>query len=159
MPHFSSVPVLKFSIRTSACSSRRNTTSRPCGFERSRATPRLLRLTPMKYDAASPWKGGPQVRVSSPCGGSTLITSAPWSPSICVQYGPPSTRERSTTLMPASAPVLVVVMFDLSDWKNCWIAGTSSRRFLDPEDIRGEARIDLGKERGDDFAHQGKMLR
>src|SRR6185437_12123069 len=32
------------------------------------------------------------------------MISAPWSPSICVQYGPPSTRERSITLMPARAP-------------------------------------------------------
>src|SRR6185312_8312510 len=38
--------------------------------------------------------------------GSTLITSAPWSDRIMVQYGPPSTRVRSTTLMPASAPAV-----------------------------------------------------
>ena len=32
-----------------------------------------------------PLNGGPQVRVSSPCGGSTLSTSAPWSPRIWPQ--------------------------------------------------------------------------
>ena len=36
-------------------------------------------------------------------GGSTLITSAPWSARICVQYGPPSTRVRSITRRPVMA--------------------------------------------------------
>ena len=48
MPQRSSVPVLKFSISTSALSRSRSTASRPSGRERSRATPRVLRLTPMK---------------------------------------------------------------------------------------------------------------
>src|SRR5260221_9562073 len=51
--------------------------------------------------------GGPQARVSSSAGGSTLITSAPWSPSIIVQIGPASTRERSMTRRPSSAPTLI----------------------------------------------------
>src|SRR5439155_2115158 len=33
------------------------------------------------------------------------MTSAPWSPSTIVQIGPARTRDRSTTLRPASAPV------------------------------------------------------
>src|SRR3954463_4008734 len=140
MPHFSSVPVLKFSISTSASSSRRKSTSRPCGLERWRTMPRLLRLTPMKYEAASPWNGGPHVRVSSPCGGSTLMTSAPWSPSIWVQYGPPSTRERSITLMPARAPVPEAVIMFLS-----------SLTLSDAEYQCGELRVGLGEERGDDL--------
>ena len=49
-------------------------------------------------------KRRPQSRTSSPCGGSTLITSAPWSDRIIVQYGPPRTRVRSMTFRPASAP-------------------------------------------------------
>ena len=50
-------------------------------------------------------QGGPQVRVSSPApGGSTLITSAPRSPSIWAHSGPASTRVRSRTRMPSSAP-------------------------------------------------------
>ena len=49
--------------------------------------------------------GGPQSRTSSPAGGSTLITSAPWSARICVQKGPPSTRVRSITRRPVIAPV------------------------------------------------------
>ena len=50
---------------------------------------RLLRLTPRKYAASPLANGGPQPRVSSPePGGSTLITSAPMSPSIMAQSGP-----------------------------------------------------------------------
>src|SRR6202158_511600 len=49
--------------------------------------------------------GGSHSRVSSPVPGiSTLITSAPWSPSISVQYGPASARVRSSTRTPSSAP-------------------------------------------------------
>src|SRR5215831_7848243 len=48
--------------------------------------------------------GGTQPRVSSPAGLSTLITSAPRSPSSIVQYGPARTREKSATSRPASGP-------------------------------------------------------
>jgi hypothetical protein len=50
-------------------------------------------------------QGGPQARVPSPSGGSTLITAAPRSARSIVQYGPASTVEQSTTTMPASGPL------------------------------------------------------
>ena len=47
--------------------------------------------------------GGPQARVSSPLPGrSTLITSAPRSPSSIDAYGPARTREKSATIRPSS---------------------------------------------------------
>ena len=47
--------------------------------------------------------GGPQARVSSPPSGrSTLITSAPRSPSSIAASGPASTREKSATRIPSS---------------------------------------------------------
>src|ERR687894_1635757 len=48
--------------------------------------------------------GGCQVRVSSPFGPSTLMTSAPRSASSMVAYGPARMRERSATRIPASGP-------------------------------------------------------
>src|SRR5438270_5411405 len=46
---------------------------------------------------------GPQPRVSSPCRGSSILsTSAPMSPSIIVQNGPATTRVRSMTRIPSS---------------------------------------------------------
>src|SRR5512145_192308 len=49
---------------------------------------------------------GAQPRVSSPrSGSSTLITSAPMSPSSIVQNGPASTRVRSMTFSPSSAGI------------------------------------------------------
>ena len=41
----------------------------------------------------------------SPSGGSTLITSAPMSAMIWVQYGPITIAVRSTTGTPASGPL------------------------------------------------------
>ena len=52
----------------------------------------------------SPTHGGPQLRVTSPSSGSTLMTSAPRSPRSIVQYGPARTVDRSATTMPASGP-------------------------------------------------------
>src|SRR2546423_884122 len=68
-------------------------------------TERLLRLMPRKYADSFSANGGPHVRVSSPLpGGSTLITSAPMSPSIIVHRGPASMRVKSSTRSPSSAP-------------------------------------------------------
>src|ERR1700709_1325013 len=47
----------------------------------------------------------PEYRHVSPVSGSTLMTSAPQSPSICAAYGPNSTLVRSSTWMPARGPV------------------------------------------------------
>src|SRR5262245_10376712 len=65
----------------------------------------LFRFTDMKY-VDSPSTTGGQLRVSSPFpGSSTLITSAPMSPSIMAQNGPARTRVRSSTRMPVSGPL------------------------------------------------------
>src|SRR5581483_581955 len=53
--------------------------------------------------------GGPQPRESSPVSrASTLTTSAPMSPSICVQKGPARARLKSTTRRPLSADSVIV---------------------------------------------------
>src|SRR5215467_13971356 len=110
-PHFSSVPNLKLSMSTSDFSIRPARTFCPAGTAMLSVSERLLRLTPRKYTASLPTKGGPQLRVSSPLsGGSTLITSAPMSPSIMVQSGPARIRVKSTTRMPASGPLAVSVI-------------------------------------------------
>ena len=66
--------------------------------------PRLLRLMCRK---SWPMPGdfiGPMPREVSPEGGSILITSAPKSPSSCVQNGPISTWVRSITRTPVRGP-------------------------------------------------------
>ncbi len=56
-------------------------------------------------------KGGPQLRVSSPRPGrSTLMISAPRSPSICVAQGPARMRDRSSTRRCDRAPDISVTM-------------------------------------------------
>ena len=39
-------------------------------------------------------------------GGSTLITSAPWSPRMSAAHGPESIADRSTTRMPVRGPLI-----------------------------------------------------
>src|SRR5437879_6326273 len=88
-------------MRTSAFAASRRTRATPSGSFRLTAMPRLLRLL-TRYPADSPSLCGGHVRDSPPTpGSSTLITSAPRSPSSAPQYGPASTRERSTTRMPS----------------------------------------------------------
>ena len=75
----------------------------------------LLRFTDMKYVASPPTKGG-QARVSSPLpGSSTLMTSAPMSPSDIGQNGPASTRVRSMHAHPACAAGLTGVRSSRGD--------------------------------------------
>src|SRR5215470_17418317 len=96
------VPGRKFSSTTSAFAIRRRRMAWPSGAFMLRVRLFLLRFTDMKYVASPPEKGG-QPRVSSPLpGSSTLMTSAPMSPSDMEQNGPASTRVRSMTRMPAS---------------------------------------------------------
>ena len=49
-------------------------------------------------------RNGQLWRITSPSGGSTLITSAPKSARICVAYGPITTVVRSRTRTPVSGP-------------------------------------------------------
>ena len=65
--------------------------------------PRLLRLTPMNTPLW-PSRFGPKVRDSSPLIGSTLMTSAPQSPSIAAASGPATMVAASITRMPDKAP-------------------------------------------------------
>src|SRR5262245_44338620 len=96
------VPGRKFSSTTSAFAMRRRRMAWPSGAFIFSVRLFLLRFTDMKYVASPPVKGG-QPRVSSPLpGSSTLMTSAPMSPSDMEQNGPASTRVRSMTRTPAS---------------------------------------------------------
>src|SRR6266446_1742784 len=96
------VPGLKFSSTTSALATSLRRMARPSGAFMLRVRLFLLRLTERKYVASPPAKGG-QPRVSSPLpGSSTLMISAPMSPSDIEQNGPASTRVRSMTRIPAS---------------------------------------------------------
>ncbi|CFN64925.1 Uncharacterised protein [Bordetella pertussis] len=80
--------------------------SRPAGFFRSRAMLRLLRLACRKMPPMSAWRPGPIPRTLSPAGGSTLMTSAPRSPSICVAYGPINTVVTSRMRTPSKGPLM-----------------------------------------------------
>ena len=73
----------------------------------------LPRLQARKYAATCfPSKpvvnGGPHFLVSSPHGASTLITSAPKSDSIWVLNGPAKIRDKSTILVPANIPLMLL---------------------------------------------------
>src|SRR5437773_2372370 len=69
----------------------------------------------MKY-VDSPSTNGGQLRVSSPLpGSSTLMTSAPMSPSIIAQKGPARTRVRSRTRIPASGALLFATWSSFPD--------------------------------------------
>src|SRR5437868_567709 len=96
-PSFFIVPGLKFSLTMSAVAIRRSAASTPSGFLRSSAMLFLLRLKVGKKPAPEPSRR----RVLSPSIGSTLITSAPRSPSSMPQVGPITMWVNSTTRTPA----------------------------------------------------------
>jgi hypothetical protein len=81
--------------------------SRPSGCLRSTDSERLPRLVEM--NRAENWPVGSTDwrlrRVMSPPGGSTLITSAPWSARNIVANGPDTTLVRSMTRTPDNGPV------------------------------------------------------
>ena len=72
------------SIRTSAVSISRRSAAWPSSVFRSRTMLRLLRLMCMNSAPMPGLRIGPILRDPSPCGDSTLITSAPMSPRIWV---------------------------------------------------------------------------
>src|SRR5581483_10533597 len=102
-PRRSVAPGTKFSISTSARAARSRTSLAPSGRWRSTAIPRLLRFTAANTALMPPRPARPrQSRRSSPRPGrSTLMTSAPRSARSMAQYGPATTREQSSTRMPA----------------------------------------------------------
>src|SRR4051794_23744890 len=61
-----------------------------------------------------PWlRNGQALRITSPSGDSTLITSAPKSPRICVAYGPMTTVVKSRTRTPARGPKQISLLKNL----------------------------------------------
>lgn len=107
--HFSSVPGRKFSITTSAVAASRSRVARPPGRDRSRVIARLLRPSTFHH-RPTPSFAGPCPRDGSGRPGcSTLITSAPKSPSSVAAMGPAKSVARSSTRTPSSAPACAVV--------------------------------------------------
>ena len=116
-PSRSRVPGRKFSTRTSA----RRSSSRNDAFAfRGLEVQHDRLLVPVARKEVGglaalgvSTNGGPQPRVSSPPSGfSTLMTRAPRSPSIMAACGPARARERSTTSLPASGPLVLLVRQD-----------------------------------------------
>src|ERR1700687_1799036 len=68
----------------------------------------LLRLRLRKTALSLPTNGGPILRALSPPGGSTLITSAPASPSCIEQNGPHNPCVTSRTRNPARLPCALI---------------------------------------------------
>src|SRR5690625_2684606 len=91
-------------MTTSAVSISARSAVFPASVRRSNTTERLPRLT-LTNTPLRPGAGPTEMyRVVSPSGGSTLITSAPISAMIWVQYGPITIAVRSTIRTPASGP-------------------------------------------------------
>ena len=77
----------------------------PPVVRRSTVMLRLLRPATLHHSESPVTSAWPHWRSTSPLpGGSTLMTSAPRSPSICAQKGPAITCPSSMTLMPESGP-------------------------------------------------------
>ena len=79
----------------------------------------VFRFTPMDFlprlcsvkMPVMPFFWLPRCRIMSPTpGDSTFVTSAPWSASIIAASGPEIMTDRSTTLTPASGPVLLLML-------------------------------------------------
>src|SRR4051794_35081334 len=87
----------------SARPTRPSAADRPSAVDRSSVTLRLPTLSWPK-NRLEPDLRGRSLRMWSPSGASILITSAPRSAIILVQYGPAIIVEKSTTVRPDSAP-------------------------------------------------------
>src|ERR1700754_3147930 len=99
-------------MKTSASSKSARSAVTPSSERRSSTTLRLPRFTFTKTPLI-PGAGPTEMkRVLSPSGGSILITSAPMSAMICVQYGPITIAVRSTTSTPASGPLATAGHFE-----------------------------------------------
>src|SRR3954454_11096958 len=95
-------------MKTSASRTSARSAVLPTSERKSSTTLRLPRLTFTKTPLI-PGAGPTEMnRVLSPSGGSILITSAPISAMICVQYGPITIAVRSTTHTPASGPLCML---------------------------------------------------
>src|SRR5829696_6460760 len=104
MPHRSSALGRLPTTSTSLTSSSRCMSCCPSVCRRSSVTHRLLRLT-LFHTSPMPSRRLPHVRMGSPePGGSTLMTSAPNSPSAVPTIGPAASVAASTTRRPWSGP-------------------------------------------------------
>ena len=65
---------------------------------------RLPRCMKRKSEPIPACRATPPLRITSPSGGSTLTTSAPYPARMWVAHGPITTVERSRILIPASGP-------------------------------------------------------
>src|SRR6185295_2960139 len=95
-------------MKTSAFSASLSRTLRADSCLRSRTIERLLRFTARKNAPMSGFFMGPSCRVVSPSGGSTLMTSAPRSPSCWAAQGPSTTVVQSMTRTPWSGPLMTI---------------------------------------------------
>ena len=68
----------------------------------------LLLLFAHKKDVVIPFFDAPTFLVNSPVNGSTLITSAPWSPNIIVHTGPEIIAVKSITVIPDNGPLFFI---------------------------------------------------
>src|SRR6185312_5990382 len=101
-------------MKTSASRISRRSAVLPASERRSSTTLRLPRFTFTKTPLI-PGAGPTEMkRVLSPSGGSILITSAPMSAMICVQYGPITIAVRSMTTTPASGPLAIVCPLEVA---------------------------------------------
>src|SRR5579864_5973330 len=106
MPHRTSALGRLPTISTSLTSSSLWRSSCPWAWLRSSVTHRLLRLM-LFHTRPMPSRRSPQVRIGSPDPGcSTLMTSAPNSPSAVPTMGPAASVAASTTRTPSTGPAL-----------------------------------------------------
>src|SRR5579871_5096395 len=102
MPRRFTTPGRNASTKTSAVSVSDSNASRPCSDLRSKTMLFLPRWVLRNHTLWPPLRY-PRRRVGSPSpGGSTLITSAPWSAIIIVRCGPGKKSETSMTRKPSS---------------------------------------------------------
>src|SRR5512143_4248697 len=104
MPHRASALGRLPTTSTSLTSSSAWNRAWPSAWRRSSVTQRLLRLT-LFHTTPIPFLRSPQVRMGSPVPGcSTLITSAPNSPSAVPTMGPAASVADSMTRSPCKGP-------------------------------------------------------
>lgn len=141
MPHFSSVPGLKFSISTSASAKRDFRNSCPADWARSIVKPVLFRLTPTNRRPGLLQMAGPSVVFRLPWAARVKYIGTVISQDLSAK-GPPSTRLKSTTRQPASAPVFeccyhILCCPDQIDWQ------THSHRRDPPDFYHSSGRAQL----------------
>src|SRR6266480_1882566 len=87
--------------------SRSTNTALPSALFMLTTIERLLQLSIVKYRLSAFGTSRSWPRVASPCGGSSLMTSAPSHASSCVQVGPACTWVMSRMRIPLSASILI----------------------------------------------------